>query len=229
MKANWLGPRLVSNLWTRFLVCRFLRKLMLNWCCALVRRSLLPGEVVAWTGSFMSRREALGIKLRWSYAPAEVKVLTSADGRPKFKAAKMAQELEEEVAEVAQSGHAISSTITFWENMKKMGAFKILGVKRVIILQAVCPTNSQEPNDLLFQFPRIFNCNFNWFLRCSPRPKCTRDFPDWVLEFGHIWVIDIPIIPHLNLILKYFGNKDKTLPHLRVRALATCQLRKSQH
>ena len=28
----------------------------------------------------MSRRELLGIKLRWSYAPAEVKVLTSADG-----------------------------------------------------------------------------------------------------------------------------------------------------
>ena len=49
----------------------------------------MPGEVVAWTGSFMSRREALGIKLRWSYAPAEAKVLTSADGRPKFKAAKM--------------------------------------------------------------------------------------------------------------------------------------------
>ena len=47
--------------------------------CALVRRSHLPGEVVAWTGSFMSRRERLGIKLRWSYAPAEVKVLTSAD------------------------------------------------------------------------------------------------------------------------------------------------------
>ena len=40
----------------------------------------MPGEVVAWTGSFMSRRELLGIKLRWSYAPAEVKVLTSADG-----------------------------------------------------------------------------------------------------------------------------------------------------
>ena len=40
----------------------------------------MPGEVVAWTGSFMSRREVLGIKLRWSYAPAEVKVLTSADG-----------------------------------------------------------------------------------------------------------------------------------------------------
>ena len=39
----------------------------------------MPGEVVAWTGSFMSRRELLGIKLRWSYAPAEVKVLTSAD------------------------------------------------------------------------------------------------------------------------------------------------------
>ena len=35
---------------------------------------------MAWTGSFMSRRELLGIKLRWSYAPAEVKVLTSADG-----------------------------------------------------------------------------------------------------------------------------------------------------
>ena len=40
----------------------------------------MPGEVVAWTGSFMSRRELLGIKLRWSYAPAEVKVLASADG-----------------------------------------------------------------------------------------------------------------------------------------------------
>ena len=35
---------------------------------------------MAWTGSFRSRRELLGIKLRWSYAPAEVKVLTSADG-----------------------------------------------------------------------------------------------------------------------------------------------------
>ena len=35
---------------------------------------------MAWTGSFMSRRELLGIKLRWSYAPAEVKVLKSADG-----------------------------------------------------------------------------------------------------------------------------------------------------
>ena len=40
----------------------------------------MPGEVVAWTGSFMSRRELFGMKLRWSYAPAEVKVLTSADG-----------------------------------------------------------------------------------------------------------------------------------------------------
>ena len=35
-------------------------------------------QVRSW--SFMSRRELLGIKLRWSYAPAEVKVLTSADG-----------------------------------------------------------------------------------------------------------------------------------------------------
>ena len=35
---------------------------------------------MAWTGSFMSRRELLGIKLHWSYAAAEVKVLTSADG-----------------------------------------------------------------------------------------------------------------------------------------------------
>ena len=40
---------------------------------------------MAWTGSFMSRRELLGIKLRWSYAPAEVKVLTSARTEPSFE------------------------------------------------------------------------------------------------------------------------------------------------
>ena len=60
-----------------FLVpCALFVELMLCICL----QELLPGEVVAWTGSFMSRREVLGIKLRWSYAPAEVKVLTSADG-----------------------------------------------------------------------------------------------------------------------------------------------------
>ena len=39
-----------------------------------------PGEIVSWTGYFPSRRELLGLNLRWSYAPAEVKVLTSVDG-----------------------------------------------------------------------------------------------------------------------------------------------------
>ena len=43
-------------------------------------RHHLPGEVVSWTGSFSSRRPLLGLILRWSYAPTEVKVLTSADG-----------------------------------------------------------------------------------------------------------------------------------------------------
>ncbi|CAJ1425675.1 unnamed protein product [Effrenium voratum] len=39
-----------------------------------------PGDVVSWTGEFNSRRQISGVQLRWSYAPAEVKVLTSADG-----------------------------------------------------------------------------------------------------------------------------------------------------
>ena len=45
-----------------------------------LRRNHAPGEVVSWTGSFSSRRKLLGLSLHWSYAPAEVKVLTSADG-----------------------------------------------------------------------------------------------------------------------------------------------------
>ena len=39
-----------------------------------------PGQVVSWTGVFKSRRKLLGVTLRWSYAPAEVKALTSSDG-----------------------------------------------------------------------------------------------------------------------------------------------------
>ena len=47
--------------------------------CLLFRHHL-SSEVVSWTGSFTSRRPLLGLNLHWSYAPAEVKVLTSADG-----------------------------------------------------------------------------------------------------------------------------------------------------
>ena len=47
--------------------------------CMLFRHHL-SSEVVSWTGSFTSRRPLLGLNLHWSYAPAEVKVLTSADG-----------------------------------------------------------------------------------------------------------------------------------------------------
>ena len=36
--------------------------------------------MVSWTGYFASRRELVGLNLHWSYAPAEVKVLTSVDG-----------------------------------------------------------------------------------------------------------------------------------------------------
>ena len=36
--------------------------------------------MVSWTGSFAARRQLLGVSLRWSYAPSEVKVLTSSDG-----------------------------------------------------------------------------------------------------------------------------------------------------
>ena len=32
------------------------------------------------TGTFRSQRQLLGLTLRWSYAPGEIKVLTSADG-----------------------------------------------------------------------------------------------------------------------------------------------------
>ena len=39
-----------------------------------------PGQAVSWTGIFRSRRQLLGLTLRWSYAPAEIKVLTSSDG-----------------------------------------------------------------------------------------------------------------------------------------------------
>ena len=45
-----------------------------------VARHHAPGDVVSWTGEFNSRRQISGVQLRWSYAPAEVKVLTSADG-----------------------------------------------------------------------------------------------------------------------------------------------------
>ena len=47
------------------------------WCSAGGHE---PGQVVSWTGVFKSRRKLMGVKLRWSYAPAEVKVLTSSDG-----------------------------------------------------------------------------------------------------------------------------------------------------
>ena len=75
--CNLLSGTGVVPGWTPFFLAPC--ALCVGLSCALVRRSHLPGEVVAWTGSFMSRRELLGIKLRWSYAPAEVKVLTSAD------------------------------------------------------------------------------------------------------------------------------------------------------
>ena len=39
-----------------------------------------PGQIVSWTGTFRSRRQLLGLTLRWSYAPGEIKVPTSADG-----------------------------------------------------------------------------------------------------------------------------------------------------
>ena len=38
------------------------------------------GEIVSRTGNFASRRELVGLNLHWSYAPAEVKLLTSTDG-----------------------------------------------------------------------------------------------------------------------------------------------------
>ena len=44
-------------------------------------------EIVSWTGSSTARRQVLGVDLRWSYAPAEVKVLTSLDGGNFQKAA----------------------------------------------------------------------------------------------------------------------------------------------
>ena len=47
------------------------------WCSA---GNHEPGQAVSWTGSFRSRRQLLGLTLRWSYAPGEIKVLTSADG-----------------------------------------------------------------------------------------------------------------------------------------------------
>ena len=47
------------------------------WCSA---GNHEPGQTVSWTGAFRSRRELLGLTLRWSYAPGEIKVLTSADG-----------------------------------------------------------------------------------------------------------------------------------------------------
>ena len=47
------------------------------WCSA---GGHAPGQTVAWTGLLNSRRVLFGIDVRWSYAPAEVKVLTSADG-----------------------------------------------------------------------------------------------------------------------------------------------------
>ena len=37
-------------------------------------------KLFSWTGSFTARRHLLGVNLHWSYAPAEVKVLTSLDG-----------------------------------------------------------------------------------------------------------------------------------------------------
>ena len=47
------------------------------WCSA---GNHEPGQIVSWTGTFRSRRQLLGLTLRWSYAPGEIKVLTSADG-----------------------------------------------------------------------------------------------------------------------------------------------------
>ena len=47
------------------------------WCSA---GNHEPGQAVSWTGIFRSRRQLLGLTLRWSYAPAEIKVLTSSDG-----------------------------------------------------------------------------------------------------------------------------------------------------
>ncbi|CAE7354146.1 unnamed protein product, partial [Symbiodinium sp. CCMP2592] len=47
------------------------------WCSA---GNHEPGQTVSWTGTFRSRRQLLGLTLRWSYAPGEIKVLTSADG-----------------------------------------------------------------------------------------------------------------------------------------------------
>ena len=38
------------------------------------------GQAVSWTGDFKTRRQLLGVTLRWSYAPGEIKVLTSPDG-----------------------------------------------------------------------------------------------------------------------------------------------------
>ena len=38
------------------------------------------GQAVSWTGEFKTRRQLLGVTLRWSYAPGEIKVLTSPDG-----------------------------------------------------------------------------------------------------------------------------------------------------
>ena len=37
-------------------------------------------QAVSWTGEFKTRRQLLGVTLRWSYAPGEIKVLTSPDG-----------------------------------------------------------------------------------------------------------------------------------------------------
>lgn len=39
-----------------------------------------PGQAVTWTGSLTARRLVYGVKVHWSYAPSEVKVLTSVDG-----------------------------------------------------------------------------------------------------------------------------------------------------
>ncbi|CAE7253703.1 unnamed protein product, partial [Symbiodinium natans] len=47
------------------------------WCSAGDHE---PGQSVSWTGVFKARRQLLGVTLRWSYAPEEVKVLTSSDG-----------------------------------------------------------------------------------------------------------------------------------------------------
>eukprot|EP00930_Biecheleria_cincta_P101144 TRINITY_DN9277_c0_g1_i2.p1 TRINITY_DN9277_c0_g1~~TRINITY_DN9277_c0_g1_i2.p1 ORF type:complete len:386 (+),score=95.00 TRINITY_DN9277_c0_g1_i2:60-1217(+) len=47
------------------------------WCSA---GGHSAGQVVSWTGALASRRALRGINIHWSYAPAEVKVLVSADG-----------------------------------------------------------------------------------------------------------------------------------------------------